>query len=478
MAAFGLLLAAPAVGHADDWLAVLPECAIAESSRPELTLLYPAPGLPAVVEAGQPLIVRVRTRAALTPPPGVQQADSLTRFMAELSAPAPAVGLGDALHQRHALPVISLRPDGVSSLVYRVRLQLPAYLAEGTYTLWLRTPFGTCEAQSAVRVIASGAAPRVRRLPEGMLLPPSAAASWPVDVWVAGDSPSSAAGSTAPDAGSPKIDAAPSLLAHGPALALRVGRELWVRSGCNDARAFERDVASVLAGEGLSRVELAAALARTHSPPSAAELLSGPGLALATERAELDNRSRALSSELSMLLPFGPGVQVDAGTIELFPASEPSAAAPRAKLVRWRVPAGVNAQLRLVAAERSGELELLPRGARSGQEAHLQVLGAGARARVAYVLGFARSAYGTRELRTSFPGPLAQPIQAQVFDEAGMGQVAHGHLWVEPYRPPNCAIGGLERRTAGWATCSAVAAAVLVWARRFAKKARALGRSE
>src|SRR5262245_50683464 len=89
----GLLLVAALIGlwttraQADDWLAVWPECSMPDASRPELSLIYPSLGVPAVVQPGHALVVRVRTPAALTPPPGIQQEAALQKFAGMLSAP-------------------------------------------------------------------------------------------------------------------------------------------------------------------------------------------------------------------------------------------------------------------------------------------------------------------------------------------------------------------------------------------------------
>ncbi|HKU40802.1 MAG TPA: hypothetical protein VJR89_21725, partial [Polyangiales bacterium] len=330
--------------QADDWLVAWPECSQPDASRAELALLYPSPAVPAVVPAGQALVARVRTPAALTPPPGIHQERALRDFLGMLSAPAARVGVTADVQHRHTLPVVSVRADGASSLVYRVRLQLPAYLAEGTYTFTLRTPFGTREAVAAVRVVRS--APRFASLPAGVSSPPSAANAWPVDVWLAdraepvpeAESPPDPAGernaglrlaaaaTALLDAQLAPLAAAPVLARDGPALALRVGDELWVRRGCADARAFERELPRLAANEGLRRVELRVALQRAAPPPSAAELAAHGELARAASGAQLDNRTSSRASELSLLLPFASGARVSAGTLELYPASDPSPA--------------------------------------------------------------------------------------------------------------------------------------------------------
>lgn len=461
----------PSFALADDWLAVWPSCSIEDASRPSLSLLYPAPGLPAVVRAGDTLTIRLRTPAALTPPPGVQQAEVLARWTGELTGSALQAGVDARARHRHMLSVMSLRPDASDSLVYRLRIAIPAYVAPGTYAFAIRTPFGTRSTEQAVRVLAADTVPRVARLPSGVLLPPPAAGTWPVDVWLAGsviESPREAAPSPASDASDP----APTLLSEGTSVALRVGRELWVRSGCSDDAAFEREVAAVLASEGLARVAFDSA--RAIAPPAAASLFAPLPISFRDGRAAVDNRASDTSRELSVLLPFESRVTADAGTLAFYPSTEPGARLPTAKLARWIVPAGAQATLDLgPATDERKPLALRPRSVRSGQPAEVRVLGARSGAKVAFTLGAARSAYASPDLHTSFSGPLTHPVRAQVFEPDGTGQVAQGHLWVEPHRPPNCAIErpGQPRSPASLATTAvALALAVLVRSRRSAKK--------
>jgi hypothetical protein len=480
----------PSFVRADDWLAVWPACSIVDASRPSLSLLYPAPGLPAVVHAGDALSARMRTPSALTPPPGVQQERVLERWTAELSGSALHVGVDPKERHRHVLPVVSIRPDGGDSLVYRLRIEIPAYVAPGTYAFALRSPFGTRSAEQAVRVLPKAALPRIVRLPTGVLLPPPAAGSWPADVWLAGavaeeearegELPASALEVTpvaepareliaSVEAGS---DPAPTLLVEGGAVALRVGSELWVRAGCEDLTAFEREVAAVIETEHLTRVAFDAQ--RAAPSPPVATLSVEPTVAFRVDQIEIDNTGSPVVRELSLLLPFAAPASVDTGTLALFPAIEPNARQPLAKLGRWIVPAGSRGRLRL-GPIRSDErkLALQPNSARSGQPAYVRVLGADARAKVAFALGFQRSAYASTELHTSFPGPLAHPVRAQVFEADGAGQVVHGHLWVEPHRPPNCAIApGGPTSVRSEAALVAFGLVMLVCWRRFAKKAR------
>jgi hypothetical protein len=61
-----------------------------------------------------------------------------------------------------------------------------------------------------------------------------------------------------------------------------------------------------------------------------------------------------------------------------------------------------------------------------------------------------------------------------VFEADGAGEVVQGHLWVEPHRPPNCAIARPGRRRTPPEAVTAwflMAIASLVQRRRSAKNA-------
>jgi hypothetical protein len=551
---------------------------MADASRPSLALLYPAPGLPAVVHAGDSLYVRLRTPAALTPPPGTQQANVLERYRAELRGSAIHLGVDASERHRHVLPVMSIRPDGGESLVYRMRVDVPAYVAPGTYAITLRSPFGARSAEQAVRVLPRGAVPRIARLPPGMLAPPAAAGAQPVDVWLAGaaaeeearegardasglkaearegaraasglnaearEGARAASGSnakaregaldasdaetrarrrarglpTARLAGASKLatsnagaappavalnapkpprspergagvatasnrgpvlagaaevpsareapalaaeltsDPAPTLLAHGSAVALRVNDALWVRAGCAHADAFAREVDAVAAIEKRHRVPFDPN--RAPAPPSAAALAAAPRLTSRDDRLEVawpaadgfgaarhDTAEAGTPLELSVLLPFAARATADSGSLAFYPAAEPTARTPTAKLARWTIPQGAHATLTLSAPRSEPPLEFRPQTVRSGQPAHLRIVGVGDNARVAFALGVSRTAYASSELPVTFAGPLSHPVRAQVFEADGAGRVIQGHLWVEPHRPPNCTIARAGR---------------------------------
>ncbi len=150
--------------RAPDWLAHLPTCAMSEVHRPRGTHIeYPQPGLPALVPRGGRLSTRVRVAAPLTPPPGIQQEAALAGWRAVL------LGRGHVLDQaehRYALRVADVRPDGTDSLVYRANIDVPPWVAPGTYSLELEAPGSTpAVAVASVRVHAAGAPPVLRVLP-------------------------------------------------------------------------------------------------------------------------------------------------------------------------------------------------------------------------------------------------------------------------------------------------------------------------
>ena len=145
-----------------DWAESLPACGFvaAPYEGQPLLLLYPSPGLPAMVEQGAALIARIRMPSALTPPPGHQQDSALRGFDAQLLA-SGGQALDDA-HSVYELRVADVRPDAGSSMIYRLRLPIPRWVAPGTYSLRVRAPSsGVRVGVASVRVLAEGEAPRV-----------------------------------------------------------------------------------------------------------------------------------------------------------------------------------------------------------------------------------------------------------------------------------------------------------------------------
>jgi hypothetical protein len=441
--------------RADDWLAVMSACNERALSEPTLELVYPNEDLPAVVAAGDSLFARVRVPAALTPPPGVQQERALSGWSAELIGEGVVLGRMPLKH-RHSLPVVSVRPDAGSSLLYRVRMAVPAYAAPGTYTLRVRTPFGDREVDRALRVIAAGALPRMAALPSA---DPTARgiATLPVDVWI---DPATAAHAAPP---SEAIQLQPRLaISARAALALRVGSELWVSDACaRDRDAFEADVRSVLRIEKRVRV----ALSPTALPPMAATRFESAELSEDWQRLpealRYDNRHSHVERQLLLLLPADASVRVTGASLTLYPASDLQLQRVLAIAGRLQIAAGAEARVELGAASARAALVLEPALAESGAPTVVRVRGAASDARVAFDYGFARTALGGPLLKTSFAGPLEQPLRALVLTPAGGGQLVRGQLSVDPHRPPSCAItmarGGSDTGACGlalWLLCA------------------------
>ncbi|MAT27122.1 MAG: hypothetical protein CMN29_19585 [Sandaracinus sp.] len=174
-----------------DWLAHLPACAQPAPLRPEATtLLYPRPGLPAVARAGEPLLLRVRVPAPLTPPPGVQQEKALRGWTATLHGRGRIVA--EPAEHRVPLRVVDVRPDAQATLVYRARVELPAWLAPGLYDLELATPGSPAMTRPASVRVRPARAPGPARLAPMPTPPPGEAPAaflarlreLPVDVWL------------------------------------------------------------------------------------------------------------------------------------------------------------------------------------------------------------------------------------------------------------------------------------------------------
>ncbi len=152
-----------------DWLRQLDPCAVAGRERQpgRAEVLYPSVSRPALVAAGQPLVVRVHVPAALTPPPGHQQEPALHGWSAELTADN-SVLIGNAEH-RYGLRVADIRPDGASTLIYQATMPVPRWAAPGTYTLRFTSPWAPARTiVGAVQIMDPEQPPRIAlaRLPE------------------------------------------------------------------------------------------------------------------------------------------------------------------------------------------------------------------------------------------------------------------------------------------------------------------------
>jgi hypothetical protein len=140
--------------------------AIATPASGALAWLFPTEATPAEVAPGATLRVRVRLATALTPPPGIQQAEALARWSGTLARAARRVDGAGAGEARYALAVTDVRPDAGTTLAYRATLPLPAWLPPGAYLLSLATPGGGLDG-ARVRVRTSdGEADSVHGGPE------------------------------------------------------------------------------------------------------------------------------------------------------------------------------------------------------------------------------------------------------------------------------------------------------------------------
>jgi hypothetical protein len=436
--------------RADDWLVSLSDLRAAPRGVPTLRLSYPDSGLPALVAAGDVLAARLQLPAALTPPPGVQQARALAGFAAELIG--EGVALAGSSEHRYPLPVIALRPEAGSSLEYRMRLVIPAYAAPGSYDLLVRTPFGERRALRSVRVLAAGATPRVGACP-----PPSASGaelgSLPLDVWLC----SAAQAVEQPDAALQGLGAQPRLSVSGErALALRVGRELWVHSasgqdGASDA-GFERELRSVLAIEPLARVAFS-----EQPPPSSARSFATP-CPLRSQRGAasllLDNRTCASERVVPLLLPAKRQWRSEHGQLELYPATGLTLREVHTLVGLLHVHASATATLALTdEPARASRFSLAPLRARSGIETRVRVRDLPTGARVAFEYGSASSAWPGPELRVRFAGPVEQPLRVLVLPPNGAAELLRARVSVEPQRPPSCAVGLVGPRHASTRPC-------------------------
>ncbi|MFK7999783.1 MAG: hypothetical protein AB8H86_09305 [Polyangiales bacterium] len=172
---------------ANDWLVAFPLCAMGDDAFQggETAVLYPRPGLAALLHGGETLVTRVRLATPLTPPPGHQQEKALRGWSVELLGRAGRITRSNVEH-RYTLRVSDVRPDSRAGLVYRASIPIPPWVAPGTYDVRLKAP-GTREhmvAVASLRVLRPGAEPRVQRLPNDATREQlSRISDAPVDVW-------------------------------------------------------------------------------------------------------------------------------------------------------------------------------------------------------------------------------------------------------------------------------------------------------
>jgi len=154
------LLSRPAV--ADSLLDLMDADTLATLGAPEGLsatrrggILYPTPGLPALVHPEEEVVARVRIRRALTPPPGVQQAHVLRPWRARLIGRPAAATSGASASPVLPLTVVQVRPED-DGFAYRVRLRTLPWTPPGVYDLHVSGPGFRDTQLLAVRVVADG----------------------------------------------------------------------------------------------------------------------------------------------------------------------------------------------------------------------------------------------------------------------------------------------------------------------------------
>lgn len=311
-------------GRVHDWLVWWPRCA-QDAFVPERLatsqLLYPRPGFPAVVRAGQRLTARVRLAAPLTPPPGVQQEKALRGWSATLEG--RATWQAPRAEHRHPLRVADVRPDTRVSTVFRASVDLPPWLPPGTYDLALQVPGGEVLAGVASVRVIDREAPVIARLPDAVAHDTNASAheslrDVDVDVWV-GDPTSDALRRPLRGTGLPWLD--PEVGA-----VLAVGDEgIWDRPRCDDPL-MPRAAALTALGARQAVSPTQSTFRVRLVPPEDADVVHP-----LVRRAEVEGEAR-----LSFLVPEGWRVQATgADVIGAWPATPVRAAGTTPSVVVW-----------------------------------------------------------------------------------------------------------------------------------------------
>jgi len=334
--------------QAEDWLALYPECGFGPEARAlgRMALIYPRPGLPAVVEAGERLVTRVRVPSGLTPPPGIQKDRALRGWSAELVG--QSVPLGDGGEHRYRTRVVDVRPDGQSTLVYRASIEVPRWAAPGTYGLRMTAPGGADAVAGAVRIVSPGDEPRLVFLAAADV--PAAdhpafleiLSTAPHDVVVAADDQLlGALSSAAPSA------RVPALLVFDPHLpvVLRVGSEARYFGECDDRYApFSMQLEGLASREGLR----ALAFADTMSELGEWSAFRRPAPSITAAGDSLTLRADAeVACELTVRYPDdGRGVAIEGAEAAFHPAvSIPMTGEVRTIAIRLALAPGAEATL-------------------------------------------------------------------------------------------------------------------------------------
>ena len=459
LALAAVALAFPAPGRAD-WLEVLPTCAMGDSPRRSgpAELLYPSDGLAAFAQPGESLTMRMRVPAPLTPPPGVQQERALAGWFFELEG-SGAVSVSGARH-RYRLRVADVRPDGHSTLVYRATVQLPPWVAPGTYDVRVRSPGSDdVRAEAAVR-IGRGAPPRLGLLAE-LPADPGALAGLDVDIWVV-SRPESApveippgSDDQAPLRAEPEEDtdpipesaaAAPARSAVpwldlGATFAVRVGGALLTAGGCDDAHL---PFAVAVRRAGGDRLALPAAPAEgqmtvdgeTAPVPTGGLVPEGPGWR---------NRSTR-PIEVPVVFPEGARGLALAGAaarIGFWPGTPIRPHGQRASVVGlWRVAPNALVRPRELAEDSPPDLDVqIPGGPTTHQATPVRVTSNG---RVALAWEEDGSAFvetpGSRAVPIHFHWLERREVHALAIGPRGAARRLATVTRVETERPSSCAV--------------------------------------
>lgn len=477
----------PGPAAADDWLVALSPDQPAVDAQPGLAVLYPRAGLPALVAAGETMVVRVRVVAALTPPPGRQQPRALSPWKAALQGRAHAPAGAPPRH--YPLAASLLRPDGGSSLIYRLSLAVPAWTAPGTYTLTLAGPGGERTVERGVRVLPAGASPRLAWFPQGADISRlSSLSALPVDAWLHAQPADDMAPAQVAGALQPVLSTAQA------GVALRVGQEVLTLPPCRPAQTghlvdnmndMNHTGARIARDLGLKHGCLPGPRPRaTPHPPITYENLDHgtAALMLPAPLSGLVGGGRpgspppdvALEIDLTLAVTAG-GYLVRGGSLEFFPAGPPDIATDRiaARLTRHPTrrtgtgPLAITARTVDDSAATTPAIAARPWPPRAGASLALSIDALPPGARVAWQVDGRPGGFGGGAWSHRMDGSGAVEVRALVVGGDGTLRSAGRRLEVASARRSGCRLagpaaahGGHEGRTTRW---SGLLFGLLLW---------------
>jgi hypothetical protein len=462
-----LVLLAPISAHAEDWLALYPECGFGPEARAlgRMAMIYPRPGLPAVVRAGERLVTRVRVPSGLTPPPGIQKDRALRGWSAELVGQSIPLGAGgEHVYQTR---VVDVRPDGQSTLVYRASIEVPRWAAPGTYGIRMSAPGGSDAVAGAVRIVAPDASLRLLRLPEELVDPDddqarralAALATAPHDVVVVrGDRLRGILESAGPNASLPPVmifDESAPIVLRGDDDALLVFGE------CDDRYApFELQL------EGLARREERTprpfADLEGELPRATPSLLEAPTVVTADESLTI-TAGEGPKELIVRYADDGRGIRLEGSDPLFHPAvTIPMTGQVRTIALRFSLGAGESATLsRTEAGTRPAPaIEIQPRAPVSGDEVRMSVDGEGL-ALVAWRLEEDVTLVGPRIEHTYRPVGEERVHLFTITDD-GVGHAVTDTLIISTREERGCGCGaGAPSGEGGWADLWLIALVLL-----------------